>query len=212
MCSDFNVIGGIEKYNKDFLEQLYNQKLDVNVVIRKQGGVFQKVSFVISFLLTVLRVKPQFIFCGHLNFAPLCLIVYLLLKVPFSIALYGIEIPKISRGIFKISVQKAQLLITISGFSRSLIKSHSAEQGDKIFMLPSSVDGDKFYPKPKSGALIDKYSLRGKKVVLSLARLSSDEHKGQDRVLKAWSKVLEVFPDAVYLIVGSDSMIGCKKS
>ena len=69
-------------------------------------------------------------------------------------------------------------------------------------MLPSSVDGSVFRIRDKNEALEEKYGIRSRPVILSLARLSAHEHKGQDRVLKAFVHVLERLPDAVCLVVG----------
>ena len=70
-------------------------------------------------------------------------------------------------------------------------------------MHPSAVDGYIFHIKKKNEALVEKFGLAGRPVILSIARLSTPEHKGQDRVLKALPRVLEKVPNAIYLIVGS---------
>ncbi len=69
-------------------------------------------------------------------------------------------------------------------------------------MLPSAVDGSIFVIKRKNQALIDKFGIAGRPIILSLARLSTPEHKGQDRVLASLPYVLGKIPNAVYLVVG----------
>jgi glycosyltransferase involved in cell wall biosynthesis len=47
------------------------------------------------------------------------------------------------------------------------------------------------------------YGLSGKKVLLTVSRLSSsDSYKGHDRVIRALPRVLAQHPEAVYLVVG----------
>jgi phosphatidyl-myo-inositol dimannoside synthase len=100
-------------------------------------------------------------------------------------------------------VSEAQRVIVISEYTKGLILKQFPEVGERIFMLPSAVDGATFYIKAKSSALVERFGASGRPIILSLARLSTLEHKGQDRVLKALPLVLEKVPDALYLIVGS---------
>jgi phosphatidyl-myo-inositol dimannoside synthase len=51
--------------------------------------------------------------------------------------------------------------------------------------------------------LMDRYSVRGKKVLMTVSRLASDEkYKGHDRVIRALPGVLSKHNEAIYLIVG----------
>jgi phosphatidylinositol alpha-1,6-mannosyltransferase len=72
-------------------------------------------------------------------------------------------------------------------------------------MLKSSVDENKFWPIVNKEQIKEKYDLKDAKVILSLARLSCDEEKGQDRVLQALSKILRKIPEVVYVIAGPGS-------
>ena len=205
VSNDLSAIGGIEKYNADFISSLRDLGEEVHVVERKSGGWIQKINFLCKLILAYIQVRPDVVHCSHLNFSILCLIMKYLLGINFSVALYGIEIPDLN-GIIKRKVAKhAVCLVTISEFSRELILKSAPEVSDKIFMMPSSVNGSTFYPKPKNKTLMKKYALQGKPVILSLARLSTGEYKGQDRVLKALPKILKSVPDAIYLIAGGGS-------
>jgi phosphatidylinositol alpha-1,6-mannosyltransferase len=64
------------------------------------------------------------------------------------------------------------------------------------------VDGSIFKIKDRSRELQMQHGLEKRPLILSLARLSTIEHKGQDRVVQALPLVLREVPDAVYLIVG----------
>jgi glycosyltransferase involved in cell wall biosynthesis len=120
----------------------------------------------------------------------------------YTLSLYGIEIPTIKGWLKKVAASRAILLITISEYSRHLILDQLPDVGERIFMLPSAVDGEVFTIKEKNRSLQAKFGLSNRPVILSLARLSTPEHKGQDRVLKALRYVLEQVPDAIYLVVG----------
>src|SRR5204863_3572114 len=72
----------------------------------------------------------------------------------------------------------------------------------RVRVLPGTVD-PRFRPGPKPHALLDRYDARGKKVLLTVARLSSSErYKGHDRVIRTLPRVLRDHPQTLYLIVG----------
>lgn len=202
IAGDVNLIGGIEKYNRDFLAALGQTGVHVSLVTRNKGGLWAKISFAFRVLGTFVGQRPDFICCAHLNFAPLCLALKHLFKVPYSLTLYGIEIPGIRGWLKKGAASGADLLITISEYAKNLILKQLPGAGERIYMLPSAVDGAVFTIKNKNGQLQARHGLAGRPVILSLARLSTSEHKGQDRVLKSLPLVLEQVPDAIYLLVG----------
>lgn len=203
IAGDVNQIGGIEKYNRDFLTALGLTGVHVSLVTRNKGGLWAKISFVFRVLWALVRLRPDLICCAHLNFAPLCLVLSHLFKTPYTLTLYGIEIPGIGGGGLKRkAAARAVLLITISEYAKGMILEQMPGSSDHIFMLPSAVDGNLFSIKKKNGQLEDRHGLAGRPVILSLARLSTPEHKGQDRVLKSMPLVLEQVPEAIYLVVG----------
>jgi glycosyltransferase involved in cell wall biosynthesis len=201
IAGDVGLIGGIEKYNRDFLTALQKADARVILVARNKGRVWAKISFAIRVLLTIPKIRPDYICCAHLNFAPLCLIIKRLLKIPYTLALYGIEIPEIKGAKIK-SVSNAFLLLTISEYAKNLILEQLPCLAERIYILPSAVDGSIFKIKDRSRDLQIKHGLGKRPLILSLARLSTKEHKGQDRVIKALPLVLREVPDAVYLVVG----------
>jgi phosphatidyl-myo-inositol dimannoside synthase len=69
-----------------------------------------------------------------------------------------------------------------------------------IVKITPGVDMDRFSPRPAREDLVEKWNLKGKKIVLTVARLVS--RKGHDLVLRAMARLTRELPDAVYLIVG----------
>lgn len=205
IAGDVSLIGGIEKYNRDFLAALGKTGVQTLLVTRNKGGLRAKISFVFRVLWAFARQRPDFICCAHLNFAPLCLVFSYLFNTRYTLALYGIEIPGIKGWFKRKSAAEAVLLITISEYAKNLILEHLPGAGDRIYMLPSAVDGTVFTIKGRNRKLEARHGLSGRPVVLSLARLSTPEHKGQDRVLKSLMLVLQQVPDAIYLVVGGGS-------
>jgi glycosyltransferase involved in cell wall biosynthesis len=202
IAGDISLIGGIEKYNRDFLSALRKADARVTLVARNKGGVWAKISLAIRVLLAIPKVRPNYICCAHLNFSPLCFIIKRLLKIPYTLALYGIEIPEIKSSAKIKAVSNASLLITISEYAKNLILEQLPDSAGRIYMLPSAVDGSIFKIKDRSQDLQIQHGLKKRPLILSLARLSTKEHKGQDRVIQALLLVLKEVPNAVYLVVG----------
>ncbi len=119
------------------------------------------------------------------------------------IGAHGMEILK-EKGAFRkrlirLAFSRAHRGITVSRFTqRELIR--LGVPAEKLVWIPNGVDVEKFHPKEKSSALMRKYRLDGKKVILTLARLVP--RKGQDQVIRALPRVLREVPDAVYILAG----------
>ena len=72
----------------------------------------------------------------------------------------------------------------------------------RVRVLPNTVD-ERFAPGTPPPELVDRHDLVGKEVLLTVARLASDERrKGHDKVIRALPAIIAAHPDLVYLIVG----------
>ena len=72
VCGDTRLVGGIEKYNSDFIKSLFESNNELKIVQRGEGGLSAKVFFLLQFFCSYLAFRPQIIICGHLNFSPVC--------------------------------------------------------------------------------------------------------------------------------------------
>ena len=65
------------------------------------------------------------------------------------------------------------------------------------------MDLSKFAPGPKPAQLVERYGLCGRRVIMTLGRLSAAErYKGIDEVLELMPSLVQEMPDLIYLIVG----------
>ena len=85
IAGDVDLIGGIEKYNRDFLAALCKLGVQVTLVTRNKGGLWAKISFVLRVLRTFVYQQPHLLCCAHLNFSPVCLILNQLFKVRYLV-------------------------------------------------------------------------------------------------------------------------------
>lgn len=120
------------------------------------------------------------------------------------VAIMGLEVTRpmsvIKRWWCRRTLQKADFLIAISAFSKQRAMAIHAITEQKISVLPCGVDITRFRPGIDMSALRDRFGLRDRKVLLTLARIV--ERKGQDQVVRAMPEIVRQVPDAVYCIAG----------
>lgn len=95
--------------------------------------------------------------------------------------------------------RKADLIIANSNFTSNLLIEGGISP-DKIAVVHPGTDPERFKPEPRDEALQSKLDLKGKKVILSLGRLTP--RKGQDMTIEALPDILKHVPDAIYVIGG----------
>lgn len=214
----WNGRGGIAQYNRDLLEALAVQPTveSIRVLARHGpdsaesippkvfiGGPFGKLRFTLAAIIAAIRIKRPFIvFCGHINFAPLAGGLNWITGAPIWLQVHGTEAWQRPSGLRHQAVERFQLITAVSRFTRSKLLSWAALSPARVKVLPNTVHAH-FVPGPKSQELLDRYGLAGKKVLLTVARLSAQEqYKGHDLVISALPDLLTRFPEVRYLVVG----------
>lgn len=214
LCTDaYGGHGGIALYNRDLAEAFalredVEEVLVIPRIIRaKVGDVPPKVTFVASAargplhymraIAAARRAQPDVVVCGHLN----------LLPVACSIApapllmIYGIEAWKRSRrALNNRLIHRCGGVVAISGITLSRFLDWSRYEG-KVHLLPNAIHPEQYGIRPKRADLVARYGLAGKRVLLTIGRLASEErYKGFDELLE----VLPHLPDDVVYMIGGD--------
>lgn len=227
---DFLCVGGISKYNQNLLDVLINERFTVRVISRNdtkkeyrnleifsfgkyRALLLRKLLFSLRIFREVIFSKPTFIICGHINFSPLCYMIQKFLRIKYAILTHGVEVWNISGKLKLKALKQAYLITSISNFTKDKIIEQVPEIKNKIKLLPNTVDGSLFCPKPSNKGLIDRYGLKNKNVLLTVARLDPTEQcKGYDNVIKVLPDILRDIPDLKYIIVGTGQDIHRVKS
>lgn len=138
---------------------------------------------------------------GHVNFTPLALGLPSLRGLKVLLVVYGVEVWRRLPLLQLLGVRRASRILSISGHTRTMMESHNRLDGARFDIVPPSLD-------PISDTEIklrsrEELALPLGHMILSVARLKADErYKGIDRVIEALPAVLEVVPDAFYVVVG----------
>ncbi len=217
--------GGIAKFNRDLLAALCGHP-DVERVVaiprlipEPPGVLPAKLEFVaggaggkIRFALAVLRSAifdppPSLILCGHINLLPLAFVARWFCRAPIVLVIHGIDAwqPTGSWLVNRL-VRKIDAVVAVSDFTRQKFLAWAQPERAREFILPNCVDLAQFAPGPKAAALLDRYGLRDRTVLLTVARLSAQEqYKGIDEVLEVLPALAQTIPNVSYLIVGDGS-------
>ncbi len=96
--------------------------------------------------------------------------------------------------------QSAEAVFAVSGYTRELVAENCGVPLERIHEIYNGVDSNYFRPGPKPEYLLERHHLHGKQVLLSVTRLV--DYKGVDFALRAFARVVERHPQAVYLVGG----------
>jgi phosphatidylinositol alpha-1,6-mannosyltransferase len=208
--------GGIAQYNRDFLGALAKSAAvsSITVVPRNARGFFllpEKIEqtpahaarsvYALAALRTAFSRPFDLVFCGHLFMAPLAALIARLKGAKLIVQTHGIEAwPRPSRSQL-MAVEAADLVLCVSRYTRSAVLNWAAIVPERVLVLSNTVR-DIFTPGDGS-ALRAELGLQGKRVLLTVARLDSqDRYKGHDRVIAVLPQLVAQGHDVAYVVVG----------
>jgi len=196
--------GGIAKYDRDLLDALASHPRIDEVValprlLREEPSVLPpKLTYVTDgvgskarYLTTTLRelVLPggaALVVCGHLNLLPVAFAAAKRFRAPLAVVLYGIDAwrPPPSRAATAL-VGKLDHVVSISTTTLDRFRTWAVTPRAREHILPIAFDPRPFAPGPKPEALLDRYGLRGKTVLMTSGRMvASERSKGFDEMLE----------------------------
>jgi glycosyltransferase involved in cell wall biosynthesis len=223
LTDGFGGVGGIAKFNRDFLNALNDCVLvqRVHALPRliprpAEGTIPDKVVYDrkaargrAAFMLRLgahvwRRRRVELVICGHLYLLPAAWILARLRGARLALIVHGWEAWAPSRKPWTNRLAGAvDTFIAVSRFSAERFSAWSRVPMDRAFILPNCVDLNRFQPQNRNAMLMARYGLQSSKVILTVGRLASAErYKGFDRVIKLVPQLLKRFPMLKYLIVG----------
>lgn len=214
--------GGIAKFNRDLLKALcvYTECKEVVAIPRLVQNSIEpipsKLTYVTEglngkwkYLATTLkyitiRKKFDLVVCGHVNLMPIAFLAKIIVRAPLLLFMHGIDVWQPTKNILtNYIVRYTDGFVSVSNLTKDRFLDWARVDAEKGFILPNTIDFDQFKPGKKPSNLLDRYGLRGKKVLMTLGRLVSKER------CKGFDQVLELLPDMTrddsgisYLIAG----------
>lgn len=218
----FGGIGGIARFNRDLLGALaaIPECLQVEalprLVQREPEQIPPRVLYrfdtargKLSYTLAALRLAldgsaASVVICGHLNLLPLAWLVSSIKQSPLLLIAHGIEAWHPHKSVLvRRLLCRVDRLICVSRHTADRIAGWSGFPPDRISILPNCVDLEAFQPRPRNAQVAGHYGLDGRRVLLTVGRLSDGErYKGFDEVIEMLPDLAREHPDLAYVIVG----------
>ena len=218
----FGGLGGIAQYNRDMLRALCTapQVSEVVAVPRRMpappgplppkltyltGGLSGRLGYV-GAILRLLKNDASFdlVCCGHIRLLSMALLAKLVTRAPLVLIIYGVDAwEPIKTRITRYFLSKIDFIVSISEITKQRFLQWSHLTQKKYFILPNAVNQQHYGAGAKPPALVQRYGLAGKTVLLTLGRLAAEEkYKGFDEVMDLLPALATQIPDIAYVIVG----------
>ena len=149
------------------------------------------------------RQPINLVICGHINLLPAAWLFAHAQGARLALIIHGVE-AWTARDVWSSRiVRSVDAFIAVSRYSAEKFSAWSKTPMDRGFILPNCVDLDHFRPGHRDPKLIERYSLKSTKVILTVGRLAYHErHKGFDEVIEVLPQLIGIFPNLKYMIVG----------
>lgn len=212
--------GGIAAYNRDVIDALAgDDSIDEIVVVPRvishaihtvpgkvrhveaaAGGMGRYLASVAGLVATG---RFDLVYCAHVNLAPIALAAARLFRVPMLLTIYGIEAWRPSpRKLVNRAVARADLVASISQVTLDRFRTWSPVADDRTAILPNAISLEKFGAGPRDPALIARYGLGTRRVLMTFGRMdASERYKGFDQVLDLIASI-GVSHNLHYLLAG----------
>ena len=144
------------------------------------------------------------VICSHINLLPIAAAAAAVQRVPLLLVIYGIEAWEAKRGALVTKLlERVDAVVAISEYTKKRFLEWSGLEASRVHILPCCVDMRRFGPGARRNDLVRLYGLRGRSVILTVARLAGvDRAKGIDEVLESLPALAEQVPNVTYLVVG----------
>jgi len=216
--------GGIALYNRDFLSalcahpgvgrvvalpRLVTQRLEpmpAKLSFRTEAAN-SKLRYLVESVRLLLQASPHdLVFCSHINLLPLAVLAKWRYRAPLILFIYGIDAWKPQPRLRRTLLRHVDRFVSISEVTRRKFQEWSGIAAERITILPNAIHVEWYGAGPRNAALIERYRLEGKVVLMTLGRLvSSERYKGFDEVIDAMPDLVGEDPALVYLIAGDGS-------
>lgn len=214
--------GGIAKFNRDLLSALCSHPATTEVValprviVEPVGPLPAKLDYRLgashgkaAFIAQQLRVLAtpgwyDLIICGHLRLVPLMSLLRVRRHAPLGLILHGVDAwEKYGGAATEAGLRRLDWFLAVSQYTKDRFLDWAPVASERGLVVPNAVDLTRFTPGAKSPALLARYGLAGKRVLMGMARLDERErYKGFDEVMEAMPHLLKRHPDLAYMICG----------
>ncbi|MDP3725178.1 MAG: glycosyltransferase family 4 protein [Nanoarchaeota archaeon] len=196
LVTNFNFVGGKERYDKDLIRALQEGGVGLRVVRLSGRALPRKILFVLRACVSAVFFKPDVLFASHVSFSSVICAVNRFTGIPYVVCTAGTEVWDIKKESIKKALRNARLILYISDYTKEKMTRQMEELRKKMFFLPPSVREKLFTIRKKPESPY--------KTLLTVARLRpNEEEKGYLKVIDALPGLRKEFSNIRYIIVGA---------
>lgn len=176
-------------------------------VIHRSRSAGSKVRFTVEALRSAMpHADFDLIICGHINLLPVAVAAAAVSGARVVLVVYGME-AWVPRGpVARLLLSRVFGVISISSVTLARLQRWANVPPHRTHLLPNAVDLSRYTPGAKSEELLSRWSLRGRRVLLTVGRMDAAEQaKGFDEILDVLPRLVAEIPDLVYIAVGGGS-------
>jgi glycosyltransferase involved in cell wall biosynthesis len=164
----------------------------------------RKAGFALAAVAAAATRRPDLILNGTVGFGPLVLPLKLGVRARLWTTSHGVDVWQPGPRLDNAGLRRSEMVTTVSRYTRQRLCAWSRIPVERVRVLHNTVDLIRFTPGPAPDALVERYGVRGKKVLLTVGRLASTErYKGHDRVIPLLPEVHRRAGPIHYVIAGS---------
>lgn len=152
--------------------------------------------------------RPGFdrIICGHVNLLPAATAAAAISGAKVILVVYGMEVWEPRGRIARVLLSRVFAVISISSVTIDRLRAWSHLPPHRTFLLPNAIDLSRYTPGAKSEQLLARWSLAGRRVLLTVGRMDAAEQaKGFDEILDVLPQLVAEIPGLAYVAVGDGS-------
>lgn len=198
-CPSVSQVVAIPRHAPDAVEEL-PLKLRYDVT-----GINGKLAYIRTVWRSCMNIpRPSMVLCGHINLLPIAWLIASIKRRPLWCVIHGIDAWQPHKnGFVNYLLKHLDGVIAVSEVTRQRFTAWSGIGLEKVHILPNCYDPALFFPAPVNDLLLDRYGLHGKRILLTVGRISRQEqYKGFDEVIEALPHLIREVPNLAYLIVG----------
>jgi phosphatidyl-myo-inositol dimannoside synthase len=224
LTDGFGGVGGIAKFNRDFLQALdacafvervqalprlipesIDREIIPEAVVYDRKAAGGKAAFMLRVGAHLCRAgRLDLVICGHINLLPAATLLARLRGARVVLIIHGIDAWEPSRNLLTRQLARTvDAFISVSRISAERFSHWSKVPMERAFILPNCVDLNHFRPQQRDTTLVNRYGLQSSRVIMTTGRLASQErYKGFDEVIDVMPLLLKRVAHLKYLIVG----------
>jgi glycosyltransferase involved in cell wall biosynthesis len=183
---------------------------NLTYVIEAKGT---KVRFCAAAIKELVRRRDfDLVICTHIHLLSVAEVARKVTGAPLVLFVYGIDSWRpTEHPLSNLLVRRVDAIVSIRELTLERLKQWVSLHGVATYVLENAIQLDQYGVAPRNQALVTKYGLEGKRVLMTLGRVE-EPRKGFDEVIQVLPGLSKEMPDIAYVVAGMGHDLGRLRS